>query len=176
MTIIDAPASRVGRTLISDQLFERLTARIRAEHPELAEGMPERIMDQALGFLGTCAVTDRAIGPSDLVDIGWHTFILYTREYQAFCDQVAGRFIHHVPDDLPVDTETLPIPDDLPSGEPRPAEAPRLSDSITAIRQAGYSIDMPLWRGEAACDSGGDGSGTGSCSQCHQGCTDSPKP
>jgi hypothetical protein len=27
----------------------------------------------------------------------WHEFILYTRNYQQFCDQAFGRFLHHTP-------------------------------------------------------------------------------
>ena len=32
------------------------------------------------------------------VDELWHTFVIFTREYAAFCDAVAGRFLHHVPE------------------------------------------------------------------------------
>jgi hypothetical protein len=35
--------------------------------------------------------------PSQAVDEAWHEFILFTREYQAFCSGVMGRFVHHVP-------------------------------------------------------------------------------
>ncbi len=35
--------------------------------------------------------------PSRVVDDLWHEFILYTRHYQAFCDQAFGRFLHHTP-------------------------------------------------------------------------------
>lgn len=27
----------------------------------------------------------------------WHAFILFTRKYAQFCDEVAGRFVHHAP-------------------------------------------------------------------------------
>ena len=35
--------------------------------------------------------------PSQVVDDLWHEFILYTRHYQAFCQQAFGRFLHHTP-------------------------------------------------------------------------------
>jgi hypothetical protein len=35
--------------------------------------------------------------PSQVVDDLWHEFILYTREYQAFCAKAFGRFLHHTP-------------------------------------------------------------------------------
>lgn len=37
------------------------------------------------------------IAPSPIVDEPWHTFILFTREYAAYCDELAGRMIHHAP-------------------------------------------------------------------------------
>ncbi|MGH4005353.1 MAG: hypothetical protein ACRDSO_14740, partial [Pseudonocardiaceae bacterium] len=59
-------------------------------------------MDQALAFVATTGHhAGEPLAPSALVDIGWHTFILYTREYASFCNRVAGRFVHHVPDDAP---------------------------------------------------------------------------
>jgi len=35
--------------------------------------------------------------PSQIVDDLWHEFILYTREYQQFCAEAFGRFMHHTP-------------------------------------------------------------------------------
>lgn len=34
---------------------------------------------------------------SRIIDEFWHTFICFTRKYHRFCDQVAGRYIHHEP-------------------------------------------------------------------------------
>ncbi|MEV0734342.1 hypothetical protein [Polymorphospora sp. NPDC050346] len=91
------------------------------------------------------------LSPSTLVDIGWHTFLLYTREYAAFCDRIAGGFIHHEPED---GTEWPAVP------VHEPVEARRIT--ITAMRAAGYHVDLPLWNMKA------------DCTQCHQGCHDSP--
>lgn len=35
--------------------------------------------------------------PSQIADDLWHEFILYTRHYEAFCQQAFGRFLHHTP-------------------------------------------------------------------------------
>lgn len=35
--------------------------------------------------------------PSQVVDIAWHEFILFTREYNQFCSKALGRFLHHTP-------------------------------------------------------------------------------
>lgn len=32
-----------------------------------------------------------------IVDEMWHNFILFTKEYHAFCDKNFGRFVHHQP-------------------------------------------------------------------------------
>jgi hypothetical protein len=35
--------------------------------------------------------------PSQVTDDLWHELILYTKNYQQFCDQAFGRFLHHTP-------------------------------------------------------------------------------
>ena len=35
--------------------------------------------------------------PSQVVDVGWHEFILSTRDYEKFCQASFGRFLHHTP-------------------------------------------------------------------------------
>ena len=49
-------------------------------------------------YLALCAVNPGVpYGMYGAVDDLWHTFVLFTRDYSEFCEQVAGRFIHHVP-------------------------------------------------------------------------------
>ena len=35
--------------------------------------------------------------PSQVVDVAWHEFILFTKEYSRFCSKALGRFLHHTP-------------------------------------------------------------------------------
>lgn len=35
--------------------------------------------------------------PSQVIDVAWHELILFTKEYQSFCRQALGRFLHHTP-------------------------------------------------------------------------------
>jgi hypothetical protein len=35
--------------------------------------------------------------PSQIADDLWHEFILFTRNYEAFCTKAFGRFLHHTP-------------------------------------------------------------------------------
>lgn len=39
----------------------------------------------------------RVAMPSQVVDDLWHEFILFTRDYQAFCARAFGQFLHHTP-------------------------------------------------------------------------------
>lgn len=44
---------------------------------------------------------------SQRVDAVWHQFILFTRQYHAFCDEFLGRYLHHAPA-----TASSPLPPD----------------------------------------------------------------
>lgn len=125
-----------NKHLISDQLWTRLTNRIvKDEKVELE--VAERIMDQALGFLLLCAIktSNQPYSPSEMVDIGWHTFILYTREYAQFCDQIAGHFIHHSPSD----EEGVNYGTD------------NIAHTVEAMKAAGIQVDEELWFGVGSC-------------------------
>ncbi|RSM47834.1 hypothetical protein DMA12_07640 [Amycolatopsis balhimycina DSM 5908] len=144
-----------GQDLIDEDLFHRFVERIVREH-QLGREYAARIMDQALAFLGTCAHTSGPLSPSKAVDIGWHTFILYTREYAEFCDRVAGRFIHHEP----TDTGLIPV-----------SQAPPESADFTvaALRRAGFAVDHDLWAVSADCHQCTDGcTHSGGDTGCHQ--------
>lgn len=124
-----------NRRLVDDRLWNRLVNRI-IKDEQLDRQFAERIMDQALGFLQLCAVEpDEAYGPSPLVDIGWHTFILYTREYAEFCNRVAGFFIHHVPTD----------------NESEGSSLGHGLETASAMRAHGIAADADLWPSGAEC-------------------------
>ena len=62
----------------------------------------ESVLQETLVFLSMVGSNPGCPStPSKLVDVGWHTFILYTREYAEFCRDNFGRFIHHCPTDTP---------------------------------------------------------------------------
>ncbi|MGV9344276.1 glycine-rich domain-containing protein [Streptomyces spiralis] len=136
-------------TLVDPEVTDRLTRRITADHSAIDDATARRIVGQAAAFIAASGrQPSQSLAPSKLVDIGWHTFILHTVDYAAFCQRVVGRFVHHVPTDED---------EQVPGG----AQATR-ERTLTAIHAAGYTVDAELWG--AAAD----------CSQCHAGCTDSP--
>jgi hypothetical protein len=65
--------------------------------PGVPDGDAEAVMFETLRFVRLAASTDEPVAPSRLVDVGWHHFILFTREYTAFCAELGG-YVHHVPD------------------------------------------------------------------------------
>ncbi|MEU4804366.1 hypothetical protein [Actinosynnema sp. NPDC023587] len=129
-----------ARTLVSGELFRRLVVRVAAEERAGLE-WAERVVDQAIAFVAACGTLppDARMSPSPAVDIGWHTLILYTREYAELCGRVVGRFVHHQPDDEPGDR----------------AGAEGGVSAVEVIRRAGYRVDPELWprgaRGSADC-------------------------
>jgi hypothetical protein len=135
-------------TLLDTEVADRLTLRITTDHPHIDEATARRIVGQTAGFIAASGQQPgQSLAPSKLVDIGWHTFILHTVDYTAFCEQVAGRFVHHVP---------------TAEAEEPPDGSETRQRTLAAITAAGYTIDPELWPDLA------------DCSQCHAGCTDSP--
>ena len=55
------------------------------------------LLVETLRFLHLVAFYQRKLTPSLAVDLAWHEFILFTRQYAAFCQTTFGRFIHHSP-------------------------------------------------------------------------------
>jgi hypothetical protein len=145
---------RTGRHVITPTLFNLLVRRIVAED-KLSQVLAERIVDQTIAFLVACARnTSTPLAPSALVDIGWHAFLLHTREYASFCQHAAGRFLHHVP---------LEPNDPAETGQ---AACHTLARTVAAVEEAGFVVDLDLWAQAPASD----------CTGCHNGCHDDPPP
>ncbi|MGP3963261.1 glycine-rich domain-containing protein [Nonomuraea sp. 3N208] len=137
------------RSLVDHGLFDQVTTRIARTH-NITHEHAGRIMEQALAFLYACAHNPvTALTPSPEVDLGWHTFILDTHAYSQFCQRIAGRFLHHNPEE--------------PGGD-KAAFVARLGDTIQAMRALGLTVDSELWLASAE------------CSQCYAGCVDDPSP
>ena len=69
-------------TLVDPEVTERLARRITADHPEITEAIARRIVGQAAAFIATSgSQPGQSLAPSQLVDYGWHAFILHTVDY-----------------------------------------------------------------------------------------------
>jgi hypothetical protein len=93
------PSVSAIRDSIPEPLFTRISRRIAREEEILIE-YAEQILEKALMYLMMCAKNPgKVYPPSPEADIGWHAFLMYTKEYQEFCSTHAGSFIHHCPTD-----------------------------------------------------------------------------
>lgn len=128
MQTVIAPVELRHRALVSTTTFERVSKRISKDHgftPEIAE----QILDAALGFLMACKDAKMSLAPSELVDVGWHTFLLYTPEYMKFCHEHIGHFVHHVPNDDPT----------------KPSQAGGSLSTVEYMRSHSIPFDEVLW-------------------------------
>jgi len=88
------------------------------QHASLVEA--EEVFRETLKWLYLCYCSTTA-GPEGFgcamtpelaqIDEMWHTFLLFTRDYAAFCERYCGFFLHHVPnedeEESPEDPETV---------------------------------------------------------------------
>lgn len=76
-------------------LFEKLCER----HPHLATKDCQLVAQGLRQFFLAHLKSGRKFVsmPSQVADDLWHEFILYTKNYQEFCQQAFGRFLHHTP-------------------------------------------------------------------------------
>ncbi|WP_328549675.1 hypothetical protein [Streptomyces sp. NBC_00366] len=125
-------ALRHGRELVSPELFERL-ADFCAEEYGYEKSMAERIMSEALAFLDVMGQTGEGMSPSKTVDPGWHTFMLHTEDYEKWCLERYGRFIHHAPKSRYRDRITM-------------------VDVVGKIRAHGFEVNESLWGTKADCN------------------------
>jgi hypothetical protein len=131
-----ATARKTGRSLVDDELLDRLVTFLVNEE-QMTRCHAILIMDQALAFLGTLAqYVGAPLSPSKKVDPGWHAFVLHTREYDDWCQRVAGRFIHH-----------NPFKDTI-----APRDGVAVARTVEAMAAAGYAIDPDLWNVTANCN------------------------
>ena len=68
-------------------------------HPDLNQEQAGKVLEGLREYFQICLnYRCKNVGmPSKLVDTAWHEFILRTREYQEFCDNAFGKFLHHTP-------------------------------------------------------------------------------
>lgn len=78
---------------------QRLRRKLAERYPYLSEQQTAHALLGLRQYFQLCRQARRRMVamPSQAVDVLWHEFILHTRQYQQFCSQGIGRFLHHVP-------------------------------------------------------------------------------
>ncbi|MCW2964401.1 MAG: hypothetical protein JWO17_1653 [Actinomycetia bacterium] len=57
----------------------------------------EQVWDELKAFLVSASASKAPTRPTARVDVLWHEFILFTRDYHAFCGRLGG-YVHHAPE------------------------------------------------------------------------------
>lgn len=145
---MSAPAIEAveARTLVDTAFFTRLSRRVSTIHGQDQE-TAEQITDQTLAYLATAAQKAPDTGtlsPSPTVDLGLHSFLEYTQEYDQFFASHGWTKVHHHPWDDPTKTyETSGV------------VIPR---TVKAISAAGYVVRPALWEADRVdCSDDSDG-------------------
>lgn len=85
---------------ISNYRFsDAICQRVKKVYPHLNDTELARVMVGLREYFIICVMANRRMVamPSQVVDVAWHEFILFTRDYQQFCRHGFGRFLHHTP-------------------------------------------------------------------------------
>ena len=76
-----------------------LDKRLATRRPELSEAQRQAVFVGLNDYFQLCRIAGKRMVamPSQAVDDAWHEFILFTRQYDKFCQGAFGRFLHHTP-------------------------------------------------------------------------------
>lgn len=87
------------RYLETYRFHSALRKKVQARYPHLSDDNITLVFDtlREYFFMTHRAGKTMVAMPSQVVDVAWHEFILFTRAYKEFCDRGLGRFLHHTP-------------------------------------------------------------------------------
>jgi len=79
-----------------------LIRRAKAQHDYLSDKDMKKVIEATRDYFYICnqAKGKMVAMPSEIVDVFWHEFLLFTREYQQFSQKGIGRFLHHTPTEV----------------------------------------------------------------------------
>jgi len=77
----------------------RVTQAILKAYPHLKQSDTTLVIKALKDYFAIALLADGQMVamPSQVVDVAWHEFLLFTTEYQEFSDKAFGRFFHHYP-------------------------------------------------------------------------------
>ena len=91
---------RARESFIDDYEFPPgVRQKVHERYPHLTEVQLDLVFDALREYFHLCRKAGKQLlsMPSQVVDVAWHEFILFTRNYQSFCRSALGRFLHHTP-------------------------------------------------------------------------------
>ena len=77
----------------------RVRDKVAEHYPHLSGPQLDDVMTGLREYFHICNLAGRRMVamPSQVVDVAWHEFLLFTRQYRDFCKQGLGRFLDHTP-------------------------------------------------------------------------------
>jgi len=87
-------------TFIKEYVFPKtIKTNVAKTYPHLKDFELDQVMRGLRDYFHLISLSHQKMiaMPSQVVDIAWHEFILFTREYDKFCSRALGRFLHHSP-------------------------------------------------------------------------------
>jgi hypothetical protein len=86
--------------LIDTYVFpDSISVKVNEKYPHLTHKDLALVMSALRDYFHVCNVAGEKMVsmPSQVVDVAWHEFILFTKKYDYFCKKALGRFLHHTP-------------------------------------------------------------------------------
>ncbi len=111
--IYTAHQRRLRREFIDHYEFPpRVMQTVRQTYPQLSQQQVLDVTEGLRDYFHICNQAGKTMVsmPSQAVDVAWHEFILFTRDYDYFCRHGLGRFLHHTP------AEAMKSPTDAQDG------------------------------------------------------------
>lgn len=90
--------TRIGKSLAEVLRYQNqdVVARISKEEKMPTEEAASLFRDVLL-FLWLGQFVKGSLVPTPRIDLGWHVFLLFTKDYREFCGKFFGRFVDHHP-------------------------------------------------------------------------------
>ncbi|HZA94858.1 MAG TPA: hypothetical protein VE421_01885, partial [Burkholderiaceae bacterium] len=91
---------RARESFIDDYEFPPgVRQKVHERYPHLTEVQLDLVFDALREYFHLCRKAGKQLlsMPSQVVDVAWHEFILFTRNYLSFCRSALGGFLHHTP-------------------------------------------------------------------------------
>lgn len=131
------------KTLQSHVFPERYYQEVMRLYPQLSIDNVQMAFEQLRLYFRVCLNKQpkRVAMPSRVVDVCWHSFICDTRQYQQFCDDIFGNFLHH---EAIVDT-SFSI-QGTSSDLSKPAEKKNLSEEAKVQRDLEFQYQLAAAR------------------------------
>jgi len=90
----------------NDGVIERIA---KDENVSLEEAT--QLFKDTLMFLYMAATSSAVSVPTVAIDVGWHAFLMFTKDYADYCEKYLGKFVHH----RPTTSRSKPMPQDAVS-------------------------------------------------------------